>query len=77
MILDKINKSFGVKIFKNPNSLNYNLFNFFKKNIADNNEELISSYHNLGYFKPNVDSKELANFISNKIKEPNAKKIKK
>ena len=51
MILDKINKSFGVKIFKNPNSLNYNLFNFFKKNIVDNNEELISSYHNLGYFK--------------------------
>jgi len=77
MILDKINKSFGVKIFKNPNSLNYNLFNFFfKKNIADYNDNLISSYHNLGYFKPNVDSKELANFISNKIKEPNAKKIK-
>lgn len=76
MLLDKINKSFGVKIFKNPNSLNYNLFNFFfKKNIADYNDNLISSYHDLGYFKPNVDSKELANFISRKIKEPNAKKI--
>ena len=31
MIYQKINKNFGVKIFKNPNTLNYNLFNFFFK----------------------------------------------
>ena len=25
----KLNKKFGVKIFKNPNTINYNLFNIF------------------------------------------------
>jgi len=74
MLLHKINKNFGVKIFKNPNSLNYNLFNlFFKKNIVDDNEELLNSYHNLGYLRPDVDSMELANFLSQKIQDPNAK----
>ena len=76
MIFQKINKNFGVKIFKNPNTLNYNLFNFFfKKNIVDDNEKFLSSYHNLGYFKPHIDSKELANFLSSKIQEPDAKII--
>ena len=76
MLLNKINKNFVVKIFKNPNSLNYNLFNFFfKRNIVDNNEGLLNSYHKLGYLKPDVDSKELANFLSQKIKDPNAKII--
>ena len=76
MISQKINKNFGVKIFKNPNTLNYNLFNFFfKKNIVDNNEEVLNFYHNLGYLKPHVDCKELASFLSEKIQEPNAKII--
>lgn len=76
MLLHQINKNFGVKIFKNPNSLNYNLFNFFlRKNIVNDNEKLLNSYHNLGYLKPDVDSRELANFLSQKIQDPNAKKI--
>jgi len=78
MLLEKINKSFGVKLFKNPNTLNYNLFNFFfKKNIVGINEELQRPYHDLGYMRPNTDSKELANFISNKINSLNVKKIQK
>jgi hypothetical protein len=78
MILHKINKNFGVKIFKNPNTLNYNLFNFFfKRNIVDNNEGLLNSYHKLGYLRPDVDSKELANFLSNKIQNPKAKILEK
>ena len=68
MIYQKINKNFGVKIFKNPNTLNYNLFNFFQKNIVDGNEKFLSSYHNLGYFKPHIDSKELANYLLKKFK---------
>ena len=76
MIYQKINKNFGVKIFKNPNTLKYILFNFFfKKNIVDGNEKFLSSYHNLGYFKPHIDSKELANYLSKKIQEPDAKII--
>lgn len=77
-MLENINKSFGVKLFKNPNTLNYNLFNFFyKKFIADkNNEDQLIAYHNLGYIKPNIDSKNLAIFLSNKIKSNNVKKIK-
>ena len=29
--LDELNKNFGIKLFKNPNTLNYNLFNYFFK----------------------------------------------
>ena len=78
MILNKINKSFGIKLFKNPNTLNYNLFNFFfKKNIVDVNEKSLGLYHDLGYMKPNVNSKEIAKFLSEKIQSPNIKKIQK
>ena len=78
MILEKINRSFGVKLFKNPNTLNYNLFNFFfKKNIVNINEKYLSPYHDLGYMKPNVDSKEIAKFLSDKIQSPHIKKIQK
>ena len=76
MLLEKINKSFGVKFFKNPNTLNYNMFNFFfKRNIVGTNEDLQRTYHNLGYLKPKVDSKDLANFLSNKIKSSKLKKM--
>ena len=35
MFYKNINKNYGLKIFKNPNTLNYNLFNFFFKiNVA-------------------------------------------
>ena len=78
MILNKINKSFGIKLFKNPNTLNYNLFNFFfKKNIVDVNEKSLGLYHDRGYMKPNVNSKEIAKFLSEKIQSPNIKKIQK
>lgn len=76
MLLHKVNKSFGVKFFKNPNTLNYNLFNFFfKKNIVDANHDILKSYHDLGYLKPQVDSKNLAKFLSNKIKSSKLKNI--
>ena len=77
-MLENINKSFGVKLFKNPNTLNYNLFNFFYKKFINykKNENQLIAYHNLGYIKPNIDSKNLAIFLSNKIKSNNVKKIK-
>jgi hypothetical protein len=77
MILEKINKSFGVKLFKNPNTLNYNLFNFFlKKYVINKNVDILKSYHNLGYIKPNVDSVEIAKYLSKKISSSNAREIK-
>ena len=77
MILEKINKSLGVKLFKNPNTLNYNLFNFFlKKYVINKNVDILKSYHNLGYIKPNVDSVEIAKYLSKKISSSNAREIK-
>ena len=76
MLLANINKTFGIKFFKNPNTLNYNLFNFFfRKNIVDINDNLIRTYHELGYLKPKVNSKDLANFLSDKIKSSKFKKL--
>ena len=71
MSYENINKNYGLKIFKNPNTLNYNLFNlFFKINIASyKNDEDIMNYHKLGYLKTNIDSTSLANFLSEKINE--------
>lgn len=78
MILSKLNKNLGVKLFNNPNSLNYNLFNlFFKKNIANFNDDQIKQYHELGFLKPNLDSYELAKYLSDEINKSDAKKIEK
>ena len=68
MILSRLNKNLGVTLFNNPNSLNYNIFNlFFKKNIANFNADQIKQYHELGFLKPNLDSYELAKYLSDEI----------
>ena len=78
MILNKLNKNLGVVFFKNPNSLNYNLFNlFFKKNIANFQNSQIKDYHELGFLKPDINSYELAKYLSNEINKSEAKKIEK
>lgn len=78
MILSRLNKNLGVTLFNNPNSLNYNIFNlFFKKNIANFNADQIKQYHELGFLKPNLDSYELAKYLSDEINKKEAKKIEK
>lgn len=73
MIYNYINKKFGIKFFNNPNTLNYNLFNYFlrrniKKNIKD---DLMKKYHEEGYLNTKINSKELSIYLSNEIKKQN------
>ena len=78
MMLSKINKNLGITLFKNPNTLNYNLFNFFfKKNLVNFNDNKIKKYHELGFLKPNINSLKLSKYLSNKINNINIKKIEK
>ena len=76
MNLHRINKNFGIKFFKHPNNLNYNIFNFFfrKKIKKKIDNDLVKNYHNLGYIKLNINDFELANYLSNRINEKDAKK---
>jgi hypothetical protein len=77
MNLDEINKSFGIKFFNNPNTLNYNLFNYFFKRKIENkikNDELIKDYHKLGYIKPKLNFTSLAKYINDNLKENNFEK---
>ena len=69
MFYENINKNYGLKIFNNPNTLNYNLFNlFFKRNVASfKDDQELTNYHNLGYLKTKVDSSSLANFLKEEI----------
>jgi len=75
MFYKNINKNYGLKIFKNPNTLNYNLFNFFFKiNVASfKDDQELTNYHNLGYLKTNVDSSFLANFLKDEINKNEVK----
>ena len=76
MNLHRINKNFGIKFFKHPNNLNYNIFNFFfrKKIKKKIDNDLVKNYHDLGYIKLNINDFELANYLSNRINEKDAKK---
>jgi hypothetical protein len=72
MNLDEINKNFGLKLFNNPNTLNYNLFNYFlKRKIANriNNDDLIKNYYELGFIKPKLNFSSLANYINENLKQ--------
>ena len=72
MNLDEINKNLGIKLFNNPNTLNYNLFNyFFKLKIVNriNNDDLIKNYHELGFAKPKLNFSLLANCINENLKK--------
>ncbi len=79
-IYDKINKNMGIKIFNNPNNLNYNFFNIlYKKLIMKKNFEVdfIKRYYEKGFFKTNQNSIKLVNFINENIIKPQEKNIKK
>lgn len=67
-LLFKINQNFGRIIFKNPNMLYYNLFNFFHKKLIanDNDNYFIKEFLNTGYLKTNVNS---SNFCAQLKKE--------
>ena len=77
-ILYNINKNFGIKLFKNPNTLNYNIFNyFFKKKISNQiNDDLIKSYHESGFIKPKIKLSSLAFYIKEKLEKNLLKKQK-
>ena len=71
MLFENINKKFGLKLFKNPNTLNYNLFNMlFKLNDANFNQDIdLTNYHKTGFLKTSIDSFSLASFLSEEIKK--------
>ena len=78
MLLSKLNKNLGITLFNNPNTLNYNLFNFFfKKNLTNSNDSEMKRYHELGFLRPNINSLKLSEFLSSKIKNNEIKKNRK
>ena len=75
-----INNNFGKFLFKNPNTLYYNLFNKLHLNLIANKNfesEEIKQYINKGFFKPKINSIDFCKNISSEInKQPiNSEKI--
>lgn len=69
----KINKNMGVKIFGNPNSVNYNLFNIlYDKFILrkETEKEYLKNFYKDGYFKTEIVSKDLVDLINDQIITP-------
>ena len=77
-MLSQLNKNLGITLFKNPNTLNYILFDklyslFVLKDKATENE--ISEYHKKGFVKTKYTSPELVDFINKNIILPQEKNI--
>ena len=63
----------GVKIFGNPNTVNYNLFNIlYDKFILrkETEKEYLKKFYKDGYFKTEVVSKDLVDLINDQIIAP-------
>ena len=73
----KLNKKFGVKIFKNPNTINYNLFNIFYDRFIQKkiNISYIEEFNKNGYFKVKDASSNLVELINDRIIRPQEKNI--
>ncbi len=78
-MISQLNKNLGITLFKNPNTLNYILFDklyslFVLKDKTTEDE--IAEYHNKGFVKTNYTSPELVDFVNNNIIFPQEKNIK-
>ena len=71
-ILYYINGNLGKYIFKNPNTLYYNLFNKLHLKLIANKDlenEDIKEYLKKGFFKTKINSVEFCKYISSEIKK--------
>ena len=71
-ILYSINNNFGKYLFKNPNTLYYNLFNKLHQNfIANKNFETenIKKYFEKGFFKTKINSINFCKYIASEIEK--------
>lgn len=68
-ILSKINKSGGIYLFKNPNTLTFSIFNYFYNKFIINTDDIcdeLKSFHDNGYLKTNLNFKtEVENLYKN------------